>query len=113
MNFIDARIGPGNCLVVLTADHGVAPIPEVNVARKMPGGRLDAAQYSRSIADALSVRFGTGPWFVSDTGGFMYLNHETLARNNADAREVRRFAAEIARSLPHVARAFSRDDLEK
>jgi hypothetical protein len=113
MNFIDARIGPGNFLVVLTADHGVAPIPEVNVARKMPGGRLDAAQYSRSIADALSAKFGSGPWFVSDTGGFMYLNHETLARNNADAREVRRFAAETARALPHIARAFSRDELEK
>jgi hypothetical protein len=69
MNFIDARIGPGNFLVVLTADHGVAPIPEVNVARKMPGGRLDIAQYSRSFADALSAKFGSGPWFVSDTVG--------------------------------------------
>jgi predicted AlkP superfamily pyrophosphatase or phosphodiesterase len=27
MDFIDAQIGPANCLVVLTSDHGVAPIP--------------------------------------------------------------------------------------
>ena len=72
MDFIDARIGTGKCLVVLTADHGVAPVPEVNVARKMPGGRLDATQYSRTIADALTARFGQGDWFASDAAGFIY-----------------------------------------
>ncbi|MGA3099217.1 MAG: alkaline phosphatase family protein [Bryobacteraceae bacterium] len=112
MDFIDARIGKGNSLVVLTADHGVAPIPEVNAARKMPGGRLDAAQYSRALSDAISARFGQGPWFAADAGGFIYLNYETLARNKADAREVRRLAAETARSLPHIARVFTRDELE-
>jgi hypothetical protein len=113
MDFIDARIGQGNCLVVLTADHGVAPVPEVNAARKMPGGRLDAAQYSRLLADALSARFGKGSWFVFDAGGFFYLNRETLVRSKADAREVRRFAAETARALPHIARVFTSDELEQ
>jgi hypothetical protein len=112
LDFIDSRIGNGNSLVVLTADHGVAPIPEVNAIRKMPGGRLDATEYSRSIADALSARFGKGPWFASDAGGFLYLNYETLARNKADAREVRRFAAGTARALPHIARVFTRVELE-
>jgi predicted AlkP superfamily pyrophosphatase or phosphodiesterase len=112
MDFIDARIGSSNCLVVLTADHGVAPVPEVNVARKMPGGRLDAIYYSRLLANALSARFGRGHWFVSDAGGFFYLDYATLARNKADVREVRRFAAETARSLPHIARVFTSDELQ-
>src|SRR5947208_3760446 len=43
MDFIDARRGEGNTLVVFTADHGVAPVPEVSKDRKMPGGRLTAA----------------------------------------------------------------------
>jgi len=30
LDFIDSRIGSGNTLVVFTADHGVAPVPEVN-----------------------------------------------------------------------------------
>ena len=40
------ELGAGNTLVVLTADHGVAPVPEVNQARHMPGGRLAEAQIS-------------------------------------------------------------------
>jgi predicted AlkP superfamily pyrophosphatase or phosphodiesterase len=37
--------GLDNLLVVVTADHGVAPVPEVNTARKMPGGRIDKKEY--------------------------------------------------------------------
>jgi len=111
MDFIDARIGKGNTLVVLTADHGVAPIPEVNNQRKMPGGRLDAAKCSHAIADALTAKFGKRDWFAADAGGFLHLNPKTIASLNA--AEVRRVAAEAARKLPHIARVFTRDELQR
>src|SRR5262249_41775764 len=37
---VERQVGMANVLVVLTADHGVAPVPEVNMGRKMPGGRV-------------------------------------------------------------------------
>ena len=33
LDYIDSQIGAGNTLFVLTADHGVTPVPEVNLAR--------------------------------------------------------------------------------
>ena len=113
MDFADAQIGKGNTLVVLTADHGVAPIPEVNADRKMPGGRLDAGVCSRAISDALSASFGKGNWFVYDASGFLYLNYETVSVNKASPVEVRRVAAEAGRALPHIARVFTRDELQR
>ena len=50
----EQRAGAGNVLVVLAADHGVSPIPEVNRARHMPGGRLSAARINTRITDALT-----------------------------------------------------------
>jgi predicted AlkP superfamily pyrophosphatase or phosphodiesterase len=111
LDFIDARLGAGNTLVVFTADHGVAPVPEVNQARKMPGGRLDAAVISRALGAALAARFGNGDWFVFDAYGFLYLNYDTVKKNNVDAADVRRYAVEVARGLPHIARAYTRDEL--
>jgi predicted AlkP superfamily pyrophosphatase or phosphodiesterase len=119
MDFIDSRIGKGNTLVVLTSDHGVAPVPEVNNRRNMPGGRLDAAKCSRAIGDALTAKFPPSPaqaqkkreWFASDAYGFIYLNPKTIAGLNA--AEVRRVAAEAARKLPHIARVFTRDELAR
>jgi predicted AlkP superfamily pyrophosphatase or phosphodiesterase len=111
LDFINARIGQGNTLVVFTADHGVAPVPKVNNARKMPGGWLSAAEYSGKVGAQLAHKFGQGDWFRYDAYGQLYLNYATAAKNNADIAVVRKFAAEVARALPHVARVFTRDDL--
>ena len=40
---VDRRVGLARTVVVLTADHGVAPVPEQMKAWKMPGGRLSRA----------------------------------------------------------------------
>lgn len=111
LDFINNRIGAGNTLVVFTADHGVAPVPKVNNDRKMPGGWLTASDYSAKISTQLSAKFGKGEWISYDADGFLYLNYGTADKDNADRTELRRFAAEVARTLPHIARVFTRDDL--
>jgi predicted AlkP superfamily pyrophosphatase or phosphodiesterase len=111
LDFINARIGQENLLVVFTADHGVSPVPKVNNDRKMPGGWLTASEYAAKIGAQLSDKFGKGDWFQYDAYGFLYLNYATVSKNNADRVEVRRFAAEIARGLPHIARVLTRDEL--
>jgi predicted AlkP superfamily pyrophosphatase or phosphodiesterase len=111
LDFINAHIGAGNTLVVFTADHGVAPVPKVNNDRKMPGGWLSASEYSGKIGAQLAQKFGPGEWFRYDSYGQLYLNYATGLKNNAAAEAVRRFAAGIARGLPHIARVFTRDDL--
>ena len=54
--FVDHSIGMENVLVVLTADHGVAPVPEVNTARKMPGGRVSLKSVQDAVQDGDSAR---------------------------------------------------------
>ncbi|HEY2390151.1 MAG TPA: alkaline phosphatase family protein [Candidatus Angelobacter sp.] len=111
LDFINTSIGQQNILVVFTADHGVAPVPKVNNDRKMPGGWLSAADYSAKISARLTEKFGKGDWIKSDAYGFLYLNYTTIGKNDLERAEVRRFAAEAARSLPHIARVMTRDDL--
>ena len=111
LDFINAHVGQGNTLVVFTADHGVAPVPKVNNDRKMPGGWLSASEYSGKIGAQLAQKFGQGEWFRYDSYGQLCLNYATAAKNNADLEAVRRFAAEVARGLPHLARVFTRDEL--
>jgi predicted AlkP superfamily pyrophosphatase or phosphodiesterase len=110
LDAVEQRVGAGNMLVVLTADHGVAPVPEVNEQRKMPGGRLNAADYSKKIADALNKRFGEGKWFTS-SGGMLYFNRDLMRNQKLDPAEVERVAAEAALEQPHIARVYTRSKL--
>jgi len=111
-DYIDAHVGAGNTLIVLTADHGVAPVPEVNEARKMPGGRLNEAVFRQKINDALTKRFGPGNWLMPGAVSNAYLNLALAAKYKADPAEVERVAADAVRAQEHIARVYTRRQLE-
>jgi len=109
---VDRRVGKGNTLVILTADHGVAPVPEINEARKMPGGRLSAAAVSQKINDALVARFGPGKWLLANAGEMIYLNLDLVHAQKLNEAEVERTAADAALQQKHIARVYTRDQLQ-
>lgn len=109
--FLDAQVGMRNVLVVLTADHGVAPVPEVNQARRMPGGRLSEKPIGEAIQAALTEKYGEGKWVIGRSGPSQYLNLTLIKSKNVKYAEVVETAAEAVRALPHMYRVYTRDQL--
>jgi arylsulfatase A-like enzyme len=108
----EAQAGVGRVLVVMTADHGVAPVPEVNQKRKMPGGRFDDKNELDTVEAALNNRFGGAPkaggkWITYSGEGSLFLNQQYAP----DIAEEERVAADAIRALPHVFRVFTRTQL--
>jgi predicted AlkP superfamily pyrophosphatase or phosphodiesterase len=106
----EAEAGAGRVLVVLTADHGVAPVPDVNQKRKMPGGRFDEKNELDTVEKALAARFGApaaGKWILYSGEGSLFL--EGLP--TVDMAEEERVAADAIRALPHVFRVYTRASL--
>jgi predicted AlkP superfamily pyrophosphatase or phosphodiesterase len=108
---IDALVGLQRALVVLTTDHGVAPLPESQWERSLPGGRIATRELFDPIERALAARFGKGQWLMATAGSSPYLNYELIAKLQLDPSEVRRVAAEAAARVPHVSRVYTRDQL--
>jgi predicted AlkP superfamily pyrophosphatase or phosphodiesterase len=106
----EKQAGVGNVLVVLTADHGVAPVPEVNQARKMPGGRVANAQLTAAMQAALEARFGAGKW-IDENAGSPYFNKELMVRYKVTSADVENVAAEAARAIPHVYRVYTANQI--
>jgi arylsulfatase A-like enzyme len=95
---------------VLTADHGVSPVPEVNQKRKMPGGRFDEKNELDTVEKALAAKFGSSPagkWILYSGEGSLFL--EGLP--TVDMAEEERVAADAIRALPHVFRVYTRTSL--
>src|SRR6185369_14417734 len=108
---VDRQVGLDHVVVVLTADHGVAPTPEPGTARKMPGGRIPAGTIYKAVEAALVREYGSGDWVTSDSDSALYLNMKLLAQMNLDPAKVQRVAAQAALALPHVWRVFTREQL--
>jgi predicted AlkP superfamily pyrophosphatase or phosphodiesterase len=103
--------GIDNLLVVVTADHGVSPVPEVNIARKMPGGRIDKKEYLGVIQEALVKRFGEGKWLLGTQESGFYFNYDLIAQRKLKESVVEDEAAAVALKLPYVARVYTRTQL--
>jgi arylsulfatase A-like enzyme len=107
----EAQAGAGNVVTVLTADHGVAPVPEVNRQRRMPGGRLNVRQLRQAVEQALTARFGRGQWMLPGNAEAIQFNPDPVPGQKIEREEMERVAAEALRAQPHVFRVYTRTQL--
>jgi predicted AlkP superfamily pyrophosphatase or phosphodiesterase len=108
---IDRRVGLSRTLVVVTADHGVAPVPEQMKAWKMPGGRFTREALEKAATGALEKSFGPGPWLEGRAGSALYLNRALMAERGLDPAAVEARAASGVESVASVWRAYTRSQL--
>ncbi len=103
-------------MIVLTADHGVAPLPEkiqreqgAGAAGRLAGGPLDA--YVKTALDGV---FGPLPdnlyWAVRDNSGY-HLNPAALAVKNLTVAAVDTKLCEALLHHPMIAAAYTREQL--
>lgn len=112
LDTIVEKTGGEEVLVVFSADHGVAPLPEVNQQRNMPGGRIDSRQMRAAVAEAVTARFGEGDFLASVGGTGVFFNEETLAANpDVDRSELEQVVAGVLRAQPHIARVYTRTQM--
>ncbi|MBV9611463.1 MAG: alkaline phosphatase family protein, partial [Acidobacteriaceae bacterium] len=117
---IDEQVGMRNALIVLTADHGVAPTPERDEAAKMPGGYI-YADLEDAVQSGLRKQFGKANWVIpgaSDSG--LYFDWQAIANVKAtdgsalSEHAIYAAARDVILSTPqlHAARVYSREQLE-
>jgi predicted AlkP superfamily pyrophosphatase or phosphodiesterase len=107
LDVLDRRVGPSGYVVALTADHGVAPIPEATGS-----GRVMTEDLEERIVDLLHSRWGAerpGAYAVV-RGPYVYFAHGILARLRAEPALWREVLAAIT-THPGVLRVLSADEL--
>jgi predicted AlkP superfamily pyrophosphatase or phosphodiesterase len=109
LQFVDEKVGAGNTLLVLSADHGVAQVPEAH--KTAAGGRIDSLRLDKRIREALAQRFGPGEWIVGGSANMPYLNLDLIRTRKLNPSDVENVVAETALSEPHIARVYTRHQL--
>jgi len=123
ISVVEAKVGAPNVLFVLTADHGVAPLPAEQEKRRMPGGYI-FVDPGDIVGQALNNRFGThdvtghmktlpGDWVLAAIDNSLYLNWKTVDNAHLSRIDVMRAARDVLLATPqvHAARVYTRDEL--
>jgi arylsulfatase A-like enzyme len=114
LDAIDWEAGLSNVTLVLTADHGVAPMAPITgqTVYNPTGGRLSTGLLTQAVQDALTAKFGEGDWVEASTGTMLVLRRSTATKCNADWVQVQQAAAEAARKFPHIASVYTDADFQ-
>lgn len=117
-NSLDKHVGAGRWTLIVTADHGVCPMPERWAKERPDAERFDYREEltADEMGRVLNEKFGrlgddpTG-WFAD--GGrshypHVYLNHANVERHGVKVTDVAGALAKWAANRPHTEAAFTR-----
>jgi predicted AlkP superfamily pyrophosphatase or phosphodiesterase len=107
---LDRTVGRGNYTLALTADHGVAPIPEQMTALGITAGRIVNPDLIARIDKALEPTLGPGKHVARIVYNDLYFVAGDWAKIQANP-EAMRAVLDAVRATPGIARVFRGDQL--
>ncbi len=121
LDFVNQRIGLRNTVVVFTADHGVAPVPEHATSLNLPGGRVKYSDLINAIRNGIKSRYGkpdadkdnTADYLLAFVNDSVYFNPVALRRDGVSLDEIERVAGEAGTTVPGISRYFTRAQFER
>lgn len=110
LDHLDRAVGPNNYVVALSADHGVAPIPEQMPPGEQDAGRISISEVVGRVQKALEPLLGSGQHVARLVGNDFYFAPSVSAKLLANPGAMQA-AIEAILSVPGVARVFRGDEL--
>lgn len=103
-------------VVVLTADHGIPPAPDLLRANKIASGELDFLSAIKIANEKLTKELGSSgknAWIEGVFASHVYLNRARLAEKNIDPAKAQNIAKEIFEQLPGIYKVITREQVLK
>jgi predicted AlkP superfamily pyrophosphatase or phosphodiesterase len=114
INFLDRKIGKDKYILFLTADHAVAPSPDFEMEKRIPGGWFDPEIVKDSLINFTERNFHNKKLIESFSNLQIYFNRQVIKRLNLDLNNLENVYADYLRdNCPLITQIFKRDDLEK
>jgi hypothetical protein len=139
LTYLDAKVGKGQYSVVLTADHGICPLPEVSAAKGIPAKRISPLKLLLGAEKHLSTVFGelpkedkpadpapetpdekgetpspkkTNRWIEALGAPSVYLNHKLITAKKLDPARVAEELGKYFAQQEGILTTFTRTQLE-
>jgi hypothetical protein len=107
--FVDKRIGLGNTLIVLSADHGGPEVPAQLEQLGIEAGYVDPGTWDKQAGiKRLKEKFGVGEELIEKFfHPYVYLNRDVIRERGLDQSEVEQAVAEEMMKFKGIALAVS------
>ena len=118
LDHLDAKVGKGRYVLVLSADHGVCPLPEASVKQGREAKRILPSLLQQGAEDFLHTTFAKddavgAKAFEAMVDQYIYLNRAWLNGHKLEQGKVEEALARWLTEQPGVQGAYTRTQLTK
>ena len=113
IDFLDEKIGKGQYLLFLTADHGAAQVPFFLNQHKIPAGNAVDAGYADDISKLLKNKFGRDSLLISISNYQVNFNRVLIKKLGLNKDSVNKTVIDYLLVQPGVYRAFAIDKTDQ
>ena len=111
LSYLDKKLGVGNYLFFLTADHGVAHIPAFMQENKLPAGTFEDGDIARELNSLLDSTFGLKKVVQSVMNYQVYLNNDAIESAGKSVDAVKNLVIKTLKKKPFIIAAFATEDI--
>ncbi|MBC7934929.1 MAG: alkaline phosphatase family protein [Rhizobacter sp.] len=113
LKYLDLRLGKGNYLFFLTADHGAAHVPGFLKEHNIPGGLFDDYAMMKEISNSVDSIYGIKGAIKRSYNYQFYLDHNLIEQSGKDAAAVKATIIKLLKKYPVVVYAFETEKLSE
>ncbi len=115
--YLDKNIGLENTAIFLSADHGIAPFPELMREKGIDAGRINSTKIFDEAEKAIRRRYGNPPgdqnWCGPLTNASIFMTPEFWKRTGADSVMVQNILKEAILPVEGIETVFTRQEIMK
>ncbi len=108
-SILDKKIGKGNYLVFLTADHGAAHAVGYSRKNRMPADFFSSAEILENLNQLIQQKFGISQAIRSAQNFQINFNLAKISASNVDFESIKKFTTDYLQKLPGVNYAIDMD----
>ena len=110
-NFLDATVGKGDYTIFLTADHGVAHVPNFSIENRLPGGAFNDIQLAQQINATLYAKYGVDKLVTGIYNFQLVVKNALIDSSKLPKEEIYNWIISYLQQQPEIAQAFKENSI--
>ena len=107
LKYLDDKVGKGEYIIFLTADHGAAHVPSYLKKHNMAPSYWNSATLESEIESLLDQKYGEGDYLEKYSNDQIFLDRSTIATKGIDYQEITDWVVSKCVEYDGVAKAIS------
>ena len=112
-SYLDQKLGKGEYLVFISADHAVADVPQYMISEGIPAGNFNSGMAQGQLKGFALANYGEGDWILNFSNEQVFLNHGLIQEKKLNLEQMQRDIAQFVLGFAGVKEAYTAADLRR